>query len=391
MHSDEFNQAAWYSDGQQVYMGTLNGIIWWNKKMGRPDKTPRAYAIHINKFTVAGNNNDIKTMYHLAYLPQDSIHLQIPAGTRYFSLTFDSPGDQNDNQPLYYRLGSKESWVNLGTRREITFNKMQPGRYQLQLTRSIKGGQAARATFQIPITILPAYYQTIWFKICVLLIIAGIILLIIYLRQKQLDKERLLRTKIAGDLHDEIGSSLTRIWHQAQRLRTDDIKGPASERKIMQEKKLQHIAETSQGAIAMLSDMVWSIDAQFDNLEELVVRMKTYVFQLQNDYDIAIQMVTTNAAKDRKVSQMVRQNLFLLFKEAINNAIKYGNGSLINITLDIEAKIKLQVSNAFDPKAKTNTAIGGRGIENMQRRAKNMNGELKIENKDNIFTLIILV
>ena len=268
---------------------------------------------------------------------------------------------------------------------------MQPGTYQLQLTSSIERRGTKASVFQIPITILPAYYQTVWFKILVLLMIAGIIILTIRLRQNQLDKERHLRTKIAGDLHDEIGSSLTRIWHQAQRLHPDAINSTPSEIQLAEEKKLQHIATTSQEAIAMLSDMVWSIDAQFDTLDELLVRIKTYVYQLQNDYDISIKMAITNLSKDKKVSQIIRQNLFLLFKEGINNAIKYGNGSLIDVIIDIETKIKMKITNDFDHKVKNNSAIGGRGIANMQRRVKNMNGELEIEKEENTFTVIIIV
>lgn len=391
MYSDEFNQAASFTDGKEAFLGTLNGIVWWNKNRESLDKRALPFEIHINKFTVADQDNHLKTLYHLAYLSPDSFNIKIPANARYFSLTFDNPGDQDKNASYYYRFGPKETWVNLGSRREITFNKMQPGQYELQLTRHINDKHLQASVFQIPITILPAYYQTVWFKVLVLLFITGITYLIIRLRQNQLDKERHLRTKIAGDLHDEIGSSLTRIWHQAQRVQPDAISSTFSAEKLAEEKKLQHIAATSQEAIAMLSDMVWSIDAQFDTLEELLVRMKTYVYQLQNDYDIAIEMVISNASRETKVSQIVRQNLFLLFKEAINNAIKYGNGSIINIILDIEDKICMKITNHFDHRVKSSRAIGGRGIANMQRRVKNMNGELVIESVGNIFTLTITV
>jgi hypothetical protein len=392
MHSDEFDQSAWFADGQYIYMGTLNGIVMWNKNNGNDIKKNLPFAIHINKFTVASENNKINTYYHLAYLPADSIHIRIPADSRYFSFTFDNPEDQDKNLPYYYRLGPEQTWVNLGSRREITFNKMTPGKYELQLTRSIKGHSLKDSIFQIPITILPAYYQTFWFKLLVLLLISGLVFLVMRLRQNQLDKERLLRTKIAGDLHDEIGSSLTRIWHEAQRLHNGAPISTKSEFPPAEEKKLQHIAETSQEAIAMLSDMVWSIDAQYDTLDELLIRMKTYVYQLQNDDEISVKMVTTNVSTEKKVTQIIRQNLFLLFKEAINNAIKYGDGAIIDIIIEIDVKIKMQITNSFDQmKKNTTSTIGGHGIANMQRRVKNMNGELCIERKENKFTLIIIV
>ncbi|WP_460432269.1 sensor histidine kinase [Arachidicoccus ginsenosidivorans] len=393
MHSDEFNQASSFTDGQQIYLGTINGVICWNKNTARHAKQTSPLAIRINKLTIADKNNHLTTSYRLAYLPPDSCQIRIPASTRYFSITFDNPETQSKTTPYYYRLGPTESWINIGSHREITFNKMTPGNYTLQLSHNINGKLKQSAIFQIPITILPAYYQTLLFKILVLLLITGILLLIIRLRQNQQNKERNLRTKIAGDLHDEIGSSLTRIWHQAQRLQTDAIAPPPPHQKQAEDKKLQHIADTSQEAIAMLSDMVWSIDAQFDTIEELIIRMKTYIYQLQNEFDIPVNMTFTNLSKEKKVSQIVRQNIFLVFKEGINNAIKYGNGALINIdiTISTEAKIKIKMTNNFNRAAKSTGIIGGRGIVNMQRRVKNMNGELIVESEENIFTLIITV
>ena len=393
MHSDEFNQAASFTDGQQVYLGTINGIICWNKNTASLAKQSASPAIHINKLTIADKDSHLTTSYRLAYLPPGSCRIKIPAGTRYFSITFDNPETQNKATPYYYRLGPSESWINIGSLREITFNKMPPGNYTLQLTHNINGKIKQSAIFQIPITILPAYYQTLWFKLLVLLIITGIVALIIRLRQNQQNKERSLRTKIAGDLHDEIGSSLTRIWHQAQRLQTDPINQPPPAQKQTEDTKLQHIADTSQEAIAMLSDMVWSIDAQFDTIDELTIRMKTYIYQLQTEFDIPVNMTITNVSKEKKISQIIRQNIFLVFKEGINNAIKYGNGALINIDITIsqEAKIKIKMTNNFDRVAKSSGIIGGRGIVNMQRRVKNMNGELVIESEGNIFTLTINV
>ncbi|UAY55480.1 sensor histidine kinase [Arachidicoccus terrestris] len=393
MHSDEFNQAASFTNGQDIYLGTINGIICWNTNRARQAKQTAPLPIHINKLIIADKNNQITTSYRLAYLPSDSCQIRIPANTRYFSITFDNPETQNKKTPYYYRLGPKDNWIDIGAHREITFNKMPPGNYTLQLTHNINGKIQQAEIFEVPIIILPAYYQTLWFKILVLLGIAGILLLIIRLRQKQQNKERNLRTKIAGDLHDEIGSSLTRIWHQAQHLQADKMIRPLLEKEPEERTKLQHIGDTSQEAIAMLSDMVWSIDAHFDTIEELTIRMKTYVYQLQTESDIPVYMTITNVSKEKKVSQIIRQNIFLVFKEGVNNAIKYGDGAniQINVSISTDARIKIKITNSFNPAAINTRVMGGRGIINMQRRVKNMNGELIIETEESIFTLIITV
>src|SRR3546814_11882126 len=92
----------------------------------------------------------------------------------------------------------------------------------------------------------------------------SLVALVCRYREIQLQKERRLRIKIADDLHDEVGSSLTRIWHQA----SQSI--PVME----QRKPLRAISETSREAIATMSDIVWSIDARFDTLRDLIMRIK---------------------------------------------------------------------------------------------------------------------
>lgn len=393
MPSDEFNQAAFFKDQQGVYMGTLNGITLWNEKQASFYKRALPNGIHINKLTVADKNNHIKISYRQAYLPPDSNNIQIPPNTRYFSINFDTPEEQSKDVPYYYRLGPTEKWVNLGARRELTFNNMPPGKYMLQLARYIQGKIIPTAIFQTPMTVLPAYYQTVWFKILVLLIIVSIVILLLRLRQNQQNKERNLRIKIAGDLHDEVGSSLTRIWHQAQNVQPIFSNGTSLENDSEGDMKLQYIAATSQEAISKLSDMVWSINAQYDTLDELVLRIKSYIYQLQDEFDIPVEMSATNDMKGKKVSQIVRQNLFLLFKEGLNNAIKYGDGKLIKITLDFGNKIVMTIENTYFPEKKSHktTNQGGIGIPNMKRRAEKMNGELKIFQKNNIYILVVTI
>src|SRR3546814_910065 len=199
-------------------------------------------------------------------------------------------------------------------------------------------------------------------------------------REIQLQKERRLRIKIADDLHDEVGSSLTRIWHQASQAI------PVME----QRKPLRAISEPSREAIATMSDIVWSIDARFDTLRDLIMRMKDYVYKLEDELEIMLSFSVKGKVDDKKVSQIVRQNLFLLFKEAINNAMKHGSGGEIAIRMEVYEQIMLQIVNRCnansnsagtdDTRSLSDASLcpvqGGRGLQNMRRRAANMHGTL---------------
>src|SRR5690606_36072367 len=118
------------------------------------------------------------------------------------------------------------------------------------------------------ITKLPAYYETWWFKVSVVFGVVLLMLLWYRSRVRKIRKEQQLRNRIAADLHDEVGSSLTRIYFQAGTLSSTNASGSKTSNELRQ------IADTSRQALLTMSDMVWSIDSRFDTLSELVIRMK---------------------------------------------------------------------------------------------------------------------
>lgn len=392
--SMEFNQAAVFNNGKEAYLGTVNGIVHWTEDKGSPNNNvPRK--IHVNKLTVVDRDNHKTISYNLPYLPQESIALVIPPGAKYFSIAFGKPTRENQSINYYYRLDSGEAWIKLAQKREITFVKTPPGNYQLQFAAKTPEGKLIPEKTTIPLTIKATFWQSIFFKILLILVFGGLFLLIFRYREKQKNKERNLRMKIAGDLHDEVGSSLTRIWHSAQQARM--LSPPSSKKNVPGGKekgnRLNTIAKTSHEALSTMSDMVWSIDARFDTMEELILRMKDYVYLLKNESEIPLRFQVNGSPEGRKLSQVVRQNLFLLFKEGINNAIKHGDGGGIKVCMSLEEKhIMLKVSNSYNPNGNDNNGIqGGIGLENMRRRAKNINGQLKIKKASNSYMATITI
>ena len=384
--ANEFNQAAVYNDGKQVYLGTVNGIIRWRandrkKKNRQPD-------VQINNLTIVDANNNKTENHSFPYLPPDSQRIIIPAHVRYFSIAFGRPTEKHKLLSYAYRLNKEDDWIDLGRKRAITFIKTNPGRYGLEFAVKVPGGKWLPDPFTIPLIIEPAFQQTIYFKLLLALIFTGIVFLIFHYREKQRNKERDMRMKIAGDLHDEVGSSLVAIRHlnnraiQSASLSMEEVSKP-----------LKAIGEISEKALSAMSDIVWSIDARFDRSDAFVMRMKDYVYHLQNDMDIRANLEITGHYVDLKMQQAVRQNLFLIFKEAMNNAIKYGDDSPINVGLHFEGKFRLKIANQYNTHlSKENTTIqGGHGLANMQRRAKQIHAKLEITQKDNIFTLWVVL
>lgn len=387
---EEFNQAAVFANDHETYLGTTNGIIRWPNNQDSIQKPIRPFTVHINKLIVADKGNHEMATYNLSYLPPPKQTITIPSTARYFALSFGRPTEISKSSDYAYRLGPKEDWVPLGRKREITFVHTQPGHYMLQFATKAPGGLWVAAQRLIPLIIKPAFYETTWFKVLLALLFVAIVLLVFRYREIQHRKERNLRMKIAGDLHDEVGSALSTIWHQVQQASPSDTPETTNTAK-----PLRALAEISQRAMSVMNDIVWSLDARFDTMEEFVMRTRDFVYKLQNELGVPIVLEISGRYQNRKLSQVVRQNLFLLFKEAVNNALKHGHGGQIMVQLTFAEKLTLIVSNPYKAEKAQHQhqhpLQGGRGLPSMRRRAEHMHGQLLIEQNDNQFIVTVVV
>jgi ligand-binding sensor domain-containing protein len=378
--SNEFNHSAFLSYKDQVFLGTLNGITAFTVKDLKAYKpADTLVSLCFTAFTT-GTKNKLQHDFTMPYRPLSAI--VVNPEVQYFSLRFGGVDNAIEQLHYYYRLTEKTAWQEIGRQHEMSFVGLAPGDYNLELVTLLPGEKVYKTIMSIPLIVNPAYYQTWWFRILVLLVLTGIGWLIFRYRMRELLKEQQLRTKIAGDLHDEVGSSLTRIYFQADRLSTqpgDMI-------------SLQKIAASSKDALSTMSDMVWSIDSRFDTAADLVSRIKDHLMNLQNDLDLTCSLTLKGDYAARSLSQMVRQNFFLIFKEAVNNAARYASGPQMKIALTFGPEIVLQVSNAYDgSRMKMKSYQGGQGLQHMRLRAEKMKGTLEVRAEESVFELCLRV
>jgi signal transduction histidine kinase len=138
-----------------------------------------------------------------------------------------------------------------------------------------------------------------------------------------------------------------------------------------------------------MSDMVWSIDAHYDNAPEMVGRMKDYVARLQDELDCHCTFNVSGSYERLKLSQVLRQNILLIFKEAMNNAMKYGSNKTIAVQLLLnENALELEVKNKLPVTEMPETIVqGGQGLKSMQLRAKKIKAKLDIAHTSEEFSV----
>ena len=191
-------------------------------------------------------------------------------------------------------------------------------------------------------------------------------------RGRQLLRLNDIRNKIAGDLHDDIGSTLNSISIYSEVAKKNDED---------HDEALEMIGDSSRRIIDAMSDIVWTINPENDSFEKIIFRMKSLAYNLFRAKKIEYTFQVDEDLNDRKLSLEERRSFYLIFKEAVNNLVKYAGATRASITLTSEKNmVRLCIRDngiGFD----TSGNNSGNGLKNMKRRAAEMNAEIKIESQ----------
>ena len=190
---------------------------------------------------------------------------------------------------------------------------------------------------------------------------------------KLVDMER-MRVRIASDLHDDVGASLTEIA-----LQSDFLLAGTVQRELKD--SLTQIGRQCRKIVGSLDDIVWSIDARNDSLGDLTDRIQDYALGVLDLMQFDIEYAFDSLPMEKKIPVEIRENTYLIIKEALNNVVKYSNGDRVVIRLTLEEHT-LNAVVSDNGYAITNSKKTGHGLRNMEMRAQRMNGILTIDDKD---------
>jgi two-component system sensor histidine kinase UhpB len=190
-----------------------------------------------------------------------------------------------------------------------------------------------------------------------------------------------IRNRIAGDLHDDIGSTLNSISIYSE---------VAKKKGEGYDEALEMIGDASRKVIEAMSDIVWTINAENDNFEKIIFRMTSLAYNLFHARKIEFTFHTDETLNEKKLSLEERRNFYLIFKEAVNNLVKYSHATQASISLTNENnQIRLLIQDngvGFDPSQEN----AGNGLKNMKRRAEEMKAVFEIISQAGNGTRILL-
>ena len=189
-----------------------------------------------------------------------------------------------------------------------------------------------------------------------------------------------MREHIARDLHDEIGSTLSSValYGAVARKKLTNI-GPEGGR------LLERISEGTTSAMESINDIVWTVNASKDSLADLAERMRSHATPLCEARGVTLDLEVDEALLGDRLDMGQRKNLYLIFKEAVNNAIKYAECSRITVHLTGTGdRLTMTIADdgrGFDPEAAGGPGTGGNGLGNMRERGAEAGGECTISSR----------
>lgn len=406
LQGDEFNMGAFTMDKEgQMFFGGLNG---WNSF--HPD------SIEIGKKTAPVSLAEIKIVnevisaqqkrpYGNTPLVQSAPYArEITLSHRDYVLTLDfaklSFSEPGQHRYAYKLEGFDEDWNFVKNRFSTTYTNLDPGDYTFYLRGADADGQWSDAE-PLGVHVNPPPWLSWWayllYAIAFVSLIVGFIRFRVEQQRKEIETQHRIekakieereemRRKSAADFHDELGNKLTKI----------NLFMTLARRKAGAESPVDEMLGKVEGYTSQLSegvrDLIWGLDPSKDSLYESLARLKDFGDKLFEYTDITFRMEGLKLDwEEIPIPLDDRRHLLLIFKEAMNNALKYAEASEVILSTKL---VDSQLTVVLSDNGKGFEMDGiekGYGLDNMQKRAENIGGELQMTSVVGEGTKVLLV
>jgi len=326
---------------------------------------------------------DKPVFYNKPLNEMKDIHLAY--SDRYFTIRFSTLNFQNTSRTQYaYKMeGLDNQWHNTNTP-FVAYSNLSGGAYTLHVKASLDGN-AWGSEKKLSVSVMPPFWKAWWFYAVCSVVIFFTAYSFYKMRINRLKHELYLRTKIARDLHDDVGSTLSSL-HMVSALATKKISDDPDKAKEL----LKKITESSERMTGNMQDIVWAVNPLNDSFAQIIARMQKFAAQMLELKNIELVFNADEKIKSLKLPLQYRSDLFMIFKEAVNNLAKYSNATQAWISFYKVNKIFFLEIKDDGVGFNMATITKGNGLRNMKERAGNLNGRLGIETGDKKGTRITL-
>ena len=387
--ANEFNVSAiaFSSDGKCI-AGSNGGLVSFYP--GRSLKNlypPRVQLDHIYI-------ND--TLYKATAVANETNNINLTYQENTFAFDFSAIAFQHNKECNYeYKLeGYDNDWIKSGATHYTRYSKIPPGDYTFNLRVYDVNGIISPFTKTLQIKIAKAFWQTNFFIVVLsaLILFIGWLIVKWYLADK-IRKQKIIfekqqaveqeRTRIAMEMHDDLGSGLTAIRYLAGSLSMQSSSATQD--------KADKIASSAKSLVDSMNDIIWTMKSDNNTLPEVLAYMRKQMAEQLETADINFSFTFPENIPNIKLSSEQKRNLLLILKEAVHNSIKHSCATEVSVTAQInEDWLKLKISDNGKGIDIEKTTQFGNGLKSMQRRATEMNAQLNILNGSGTTIIVTL-
>jgi signal transduction histidine kinase len=363
----------------RLWFGTTNGL-----SLLVPEKDPEqtdAPPILIGGLSVSGVAEQLSELGETRISDLLFDHTRNQVQVDFFGLGFAT------GEVLRYQFmleGADRDWGPPLDQRSVNYANLKPGSYRF-LVRAVNadGVVSAEPAF-VAFTITPPMWQRWWFITIVAVALAAAIHLIYRYHTRRLIELERVRTRIATDLHDDIGASLSKIAILSE-VASQEL---APQQRHVAE-SLAQVAGTSRETVDAMSDIVWAVNPQRDHLSDLLHRMRRFAEDLLDAREIEFTFHANDHGRDARLSADLRREVYLIFKECVNNLVKHSGCTKADLEFRVDGHwLVVKVNDngrGFDTTQVhadgRSAGLGGHGLGSMHRRARALRGSFVIDSE----------
>jgi signal transduction histidine kinase len=272
----------------------------------------------------------------------------------------------------------------------VHYASLAAGRYRFIVEAMTADGVVSEQPAIVSFTVLSPVWRRWWFVSLTALSFAAILYSVYRYRLARVIELERMRTRIAADLHDDIGGSLSRIAIQSEVVRRE-----AGEPAGAPDRRLGEIAETARNVVAALGDVVWSVDPRQDSIGSVERRVREYAADVLGACGIRWTFQGSDHLDRLALNAQARRDLLLLLKEAVTNIAHHAGATSASLCLkltggELRAELRDDGCGFDESSLHPNPNCNGHGLANMRARAARLGGQLEINSVPGAGTALLL-
>jgi ligand-binding sensor domain-containing protein/signal transduction histidine kinase len=363
MRSRECNYGDGCKTGDgRLWFPTIRGAVVVDPERVRSNPLPPPVVVE----RVVADGRELTAEAGAAQVPPGEGRLEV----QFTALSFLAPSKVRFSHRLE---GFDRAWSEPGSRREAIYTNLPPGAYTFRVKACNNDGVWNEAGASFPLYLRPHFYQTGWFYALCAALLAGAAWRIHWLRVQRFVEMERVRTRIAADLHDDIGAGLSLIAVQSELARQQFLHDGTRALDI-----LGRIAGTAGNLVDSMSDIVWAVNPRRDRMQDLVHRMRSFANDVEDARGVRVGLRAEVLNPGQRLEPDFRRHVYLIFKEAVSNAVRHSGCARVDVALDVgHGQVFLRVQDdgrGFDP----SQGGDGHGLHTMAQRASDLGGTAKI-------------